>query len=158
MPKSHDENAYLLQAGIFAQGRWSDPPPPLPEFFEQMHVLSQPRRAAKYPPGHALVLAPGVALGVPAAVPVALAGASGALLFALARRAANAAVAGLAWLFWLAPSHPLYFRASYLSEGTTSLLWLAGWWALAEWVETAQGAVARSCCRSASGGAPSRGR
>ena len=57
-PASHDESAYLLQAGIFAQGRWADPAPPAADFFDQMHVLSQPLRAAKYPPGHSLVLAP----------------------------------------------------------------------------------------------------
>lgn len=138
LPESHDENAYLLQAGIFAQGRWADPPPPLPEFFEQMHVLSEPTRAAKYPPGHSLVLAPGVRLGMSAAVPMALAGAAGAGLVALARRAANARVAILAWLFWLAPPHPLQLRASYLSQATTTALWLLGWWALLRWTETAR--------------------
>jgi hypothetical protein len=139
LPASHDESAYLLQAGIFAQGRWADPPPPASElgFFEQIHVLSEPRRAAKYPPGHALVLTPGVAAGLPALAPVVLAGVAGGLLVALARRAAGTRVALIAWLFWLAPPHPLVLRTSYLSEATTTVLWLLGWWALARWLEDA---------------------
>lgn len=140
-PGSHDESAYLLQAGIFAQGRWADPPPPGSElgfgFFEQVHVLSEPRRAAKYPPGHALVLAPGVAAGMPALAPVVLAGVAGGLLVALARRAAGTRVALVAWLFWLAPPHPAVLRASFLSEATTTVLWLLGWWALARWLDDA---------------------
>src|SRR6202022_1176970 len=51
MPLDHDEAAYLLQAEIFAQGRWAAAAPPLPEFFGQAHVLVTPVLAAKYPPG-----------------------------------------------------------------------------------------------------------
>src|ERR1700739_2482156 len=49
-PIIHDEAAYLLPAGIFARGRWTLPGPPLPQFFEQFHVLVTPTLAAKYPP------------------------------------------------------------------------------------------------------------
>lgn len=135
-PIFHDESAYLLQAGIFAGGRWSDPPPPLPEFFEQMHVLVTPVRAAKYFPGHSLVLAPAVAAGVPAAVPLLFAFGSGALVVVLARRLANGWVGLLTWLVWLAAPGGLRFRPTFLSEVTTDFLWLAGWWALLRWWES----------------------
>ena len=88
-PFIHDEAAYLLQADIFAAGRLSAPAPPLPEFFEQYHVLVTPRLAPKYPPAHALMLVPGMWLGLPGLMPVALHGLAGAMLFALARRLAN---------------------------------------------------------------------
>src|SRR5262245_728436 len=39
---SHDERAYLLQARIFALGKWVSAAPPIPEFFEQFHVLITP--------------------------------------------------------------------------------------------------------------------
>lgn len=51
IPHWHDEASYLLQAGIFARGHWSAPPPALPEFFQQLYVLFSPVLASKYPPG-----------------------------------------------------------------------------------------------------------
>jgi hypothetical protein len=135
-PIFHDEAAYLLQAGIFGHGRWADPAPPLPEFFEQMHVLVTPVRAAKYFPGQSLLLAPAAAAGVPAAVPLLLAFGSASLLVVLARRLANGGVALFTWLVWLAAPGGLRFRPSFLSEVTTDFLWLAGWWALLRWWES----------------------
>ena len=61
----HDERAYLLQAEIFARWHWTAPAPPLASFFEQMHVFIEPAVFAKYPPAHALTLAPGIWLGRP---------------------------------------------------------------------------------------------
>src|SRR6476619_4164284 len=63
-PQIEDEFVYLFQAKTLAAGRLSYPSPPLPEFFEAAHILVVPRFAAKYLPGHALVLAPFVAAGV----------------------------------------------------------------------------------------------
>jgi len=63
-----DEQSYLLQARIFASGRWSLPTPPRPEFFSQPHVLMSPALASKFPPGHALLLALGALIGAPALV------------------------------------------------------------------------------------------
>src|SRR4029079_2758739 len=34
----HDESAYLLQAQLFAKGRFTAPTPPLYHFFEQLYV------------------------------------------------------------------------------------------------------------------------
>jgi len=133
----HDEAAYLLQAGIFASGRWTAAARPLPEFFEQYHVLVTPVLASKYWPGHSLLMVPGVWLGLPGLVPVLLSGLAGALCFALARRvAASPWVALVTWLFWTSAPGGLYWRASYFSEITTSALWLVGWWALLDWYET----------------------
>jgi hypothetical protein len=135
-PIFHDEAAYVLQAGIFAHGRWADPAPPLPEFFEQMHVLVEPVRAAKYFPGHSLLLAPAVAVGLTAGIPLLLAFGSASLLVVLSRRLANGWVALFAWLVWLAAPGGLRFRPTFLSEVTTDFLWLAGWWALLRWWES----------------------
>jgi hypothetical protein len=139
IPYVHDEAAYLLQSGIFASGRWVDPAVPLPAFFEQMHVLSVPTRAAKYPPGHSLLLAPGSALGIPALVPVLLAGVAGALLIVLARRFSNRTVAFSTWVVWLLSPGGLTHRSGYFSESTTTVLWLLGWWALDRWIATSRG-------------------
>jgi hypothetical protein len=131
----HDEIAYRLQAAIVASGRLAGPPPPLPEFFEQFHVLLAPALAPKYFPGHALVLASGVALGLPGLMPVLLAGLSAGLLFAVARRVANGWVAALATLLWLTAPAGLVWRATYFSQSTSTAAWLGMVWALREWVE-----------------------
>jgi hypothetical protein len=137
-PVIHDEASYLLQAKTFAAGRWSNPPPPIAEFFEQFHVLVAPAFASKYPPGTALLMVPGVWLGAPALVLVLLGGATGGLLFALGRRAANVWVALLAWGMWIATPATLWWAAGYFSEVVTAALWMLGWWALLQWRDTAK--------------------
>ncbi|HVH08204.1 MAG TPA: hypothetical protein VM736_00275 [Gemmatimonadales bacterium] len=131
-----DEAAYVLQAKVFASGRWTAPGRPLPEFFEQYHVLVTPILASKYWPGHSLLMVPGIWLGLPGLVPVLLSGLTGALCFALARRLANPWVAAVTWFVWTTASGNMRWRASYYSEVTTGALWLVGWWALLDWYET----------------------
>jgi len=133
LPVIHDETAYLLQAAIFAHGRWTAPAPPIPEFFEQLHVLVSPVLASKYPPGWSLALVPGIWLGLPGVVPVVLAGLTGAFVVALARRVAGRWVGLVTWLVWIAGYPTVYRRATYLSETLTSLAWLVACWWLLDW-------------------------
>jgi len=131
----HDEAAYLLQARIYASGHWVAPGLPLPEFFEQYHVFVTPILTPKYPPGHAMLLVPGIWLGLPGLMPVLLVGICGALTFALARRLTNPWIGLFTWLLWLTAIETLAFLPTYLSETTTSALWMLGWLALARWLE-----------------------
>jgi hypothetical protein len=131
----HDEAAYLLQAEIFASGRVSGAPPPLPEFFEQYHVLLTPRLAPKYPPGHAILLVPGVWLGLPGLIPVLLYGVAAGFFFATSRRLAGAWVALLAWVVWLSAPEGNIWRCTYLSESTSTAAWMLGGWLLLTWWE-----------------------
>jgi hypothetical protein len=130
-PISTDEASYLLQAEIFARGKLTAPAPPIPEFFEQVWVMVSPRIYSKYPPGHALALAPGVALGLPWLVPFLLNIVNGALLFALLRRAAGPAAALLTWSAWVLSGMAMAWQTSYFSEVTLMACWLgavaAGW-------------------------------
>jgi hypothetical protein len=128
-----DERAYLLQAAIFAAGHWTAHSPPLPQFFEQMHVLVTPVVAAKYPPGHALILAAGVWLGLPGLAPLVLSAIAGALVFMVSRRLAGPWVALLTWGIWVTAGATIAWWATYFSETTTATLWLLGWWSLLEW-------------------------
>lgn len=134
--KVQDEMSYLLQAEIFTRGRWSAPSPPLPEFFEQAHVLVVPTVASKYPPGHALALALGSLVGFPAIMTLLMTGLTGALLFVLVARIADAWTALLAWVTWLTAPIVLRFQPGYYSEVTTALLLLCAWWLLLEWRST----------------------
>ena len=136
MPVVHDEMAYVLQAQIFARGMWALPAPEQPLFWEQLHVLIEPRIASKYFPGHSLVMALGALVGWPALMPLVLQSTIAALLFVLARRVASGGVALVAWTTWLFSPMVLYFGASYYSEATTTTCWLAGWYALLEWRST----------------------
>lgn len=131
----HDEAAYLLQAKLYAAGHWTAPGRPLPEFFEQYHVLVTPVLTPKYFPGHAIMLVPGIWLGLPGLMPVVLLGVCGALIFAVARRLTNPWIGLLAWLLWMTAPGVMDFMPGYLSETTTSACWMLGWWALLRWLE-----------------------
>ena len=133
IPNIADESAYLLQAEIFAKGKWSLAARPLPEFFEQMHVFVTPFLASKYFPGQSLLLVPGVLVGFRPLVPLLLIFGSGLLIVALCRRLTNGWVALLVWAVWTTSRANLRFLPSYFSETTTVFLWLLGWWALYDW-------------------------
>ncbi|MEP7087813.1 MAG: glycosyltransferase family 39 protein [Gemmatimonadota bacterium] len=135
VPVIHDEAAILLQAKIYATFHWTAPGLPLPEFFEQYHVFVTPRLFPKYPPGHALLLVPGIWLGLPGLMPVLLLGLCGALVFEVARRLTNPWVGVCSWLFWLTCTSILDYAPSYMSESSTSALWMLGWYALIRWIE-----------------------
>ena len=124
-PMVHDEAAYLLQAALFARGRWAGDAVPLPEFFAQLYVLTEPVLASKYPPGLSLLLAPFVAIGASVLGPMVFAAVTGGLLFVLARRVAGGSVALLTWLLWSSSSALLRYEASFLSQTATIAIWLA---------------------------------
>jgi hypothetical protein len=60
-----DEFAYLLGADTFAGGHLTNPTPKHWTAFEALHVLSEPTRQMKYPPGQSVALAVGQLLGHP---------------------------------------------------------------------------------------------
>lgn len=132
IPTVGDEAAYVLQARLLARGEIAGEAPPIPEFFEQAHVLVVPRLAPKYPIGFGLFVAPGVLVGATALVPLLLVGLTAALLFVLTRRLLGSAAAVLATCLWLAAPGARY-RAGYFSETLTGATWLAGWYALLRW-------------------------
>ena len=133
LPTVQDEYSYLLQSRIFAHLHWTAPPPPVPSSFQQPHVLTTPRVASKYPPGHALLLALGAAVDAPWLVPLALSGISAALIFLLAEGVAGPMVGLLCWLVWLGDPVTLKFQPGYYSEVTSGLAFLAAWWFLRRW-------------------------
>jgi hypothetical protein len=134
-PVFHDELSYVFQARLFAEGRWTAPSPPLADLWAQPHVLVAPVMASKYPPGHALLLALGERFGAPAAVVLLLAALRGAMVFVLARRLANGAIA-LATSVFMLHGDTLQWGASFFSETTTGALVLVCWYALLRWHET----------------------
>jgi len=142
LPVIHDEAAYLLQARIFAAGHWSVPSPPLPEFFEQLYVFNTPAVASKYWPAHSLLMAPGAWAGLPGAVPVALWGVSGALVFVVAMRIVGVWPGVVVWLLWATGPNALEYRASYFAQSTTVCCWMVTLLCLDDWLR-------RRRCRAA---------
>lgn len=132
-PISTDEAAYLLQARIFASGHITAPGAPIPEFFEQAWVVVAPRIYSKYPPGNSLMLAPGVALGLPWLIPFLLNGVAGCLLFALLRRAVGAPAAVLTWSAWVLSGMAMAWQTTYFSEVTLQVCWLGATAAVWQW-------------------------
>jgi hypothetical protein len=129
----HDERAYVLQARLFATFRWTAPTPPVPIAWEMPHVFLEPAIFSKYPPGHSLMLTPGIWIGAPALIPILLTGLAGALLFLLARRHADAVVASLAWLLWTTSPAMLQWHSTYMSQTSTVVLWLLTMLAMSTW-------------------------
>jgi 4-amino-4-deoxy-L-arabinose transferase-like glycosyltransferase len=68
-------------------------------------------------------------------MPILLNAAAGSLVFANVRRIAGGAVALITFLLWVSAPGTFWYRASYLSENTTSVLWLLALWELQEWLE-----------------------
>lgn len=136
MPLDHDEAAYLLQAQIFAMGRWSSPAPPMPAFFGQAHVLTTPVLASKYFPGHSLLLTLGVWLGAPSLIVFLLNAARAGLVFALARRLSDGVTALLTVILMYLGNDEARFSSSYYSELTSGLTLVAAWWCLWRWRDT----------------------
>lgn len=129
----HDEDAYVLQAQVLARGRLVAPPRPVPEAFEQYHVLGTPVTAAKYYPGQSLAIAPFEVLGVRDLFPPFVAGATAGLLVHLVQAAAGPVPALAAWATWLAGHDVLTFHATFLSQPTSALLWLLAITAALAW-------------------------
>jgi dolichyl-phosphate-mannose-protein mannosyltransferase len=129
----HDEHAYLLQAQIFSTGRWTGEAPPLPAFFDQMHVLIGPTLAPKYPPGNALLMVPGIWVGLPGLATLLLNAVAGGLVFAIVRRLTDPAAGLLTWALWSSSTAGLFWRSSYFSQNVTTVLWLLSLLALLMW-------------------------
>jgi hypothetical protein len=132
-PMIQDEAAYLLQAALFVRGRWSGDAPPLPEFFAQMHVLTEPVLASKYPPGLSLLLTPFVSVEFASLGLMTFAAITGALIFVLARRVAGGSVALLTWILWSSGSALLRYQGLFLSQAATVALWLGTFYFVLEY-------------------------
>ncbi|HMD32587.1 MAG TPA: hypothetical protein VKG84_11810 [Candidatus Acidoferrales bacterium] len=59
VPRIHDEFGYVLLGDTLAHGRFANPSPPLPEFFDTFHVLVRPVYASKYFPAQGIFIAIG---------------------------------------------------------------------------------------------------
>lgn len=131
-PVTNDERSYLYQAELFTEGRLTEALPPLPEAWRRRQVAENEAtgaRYSKYPPGTALGLTPGVALGWAPLIP-ALAGLLDVLLVAWIARRLGLARPGLAALLLAAAPLFLLTQTSFQSEVFTAPAALGAYGAL----------------------------
>jgi hypothetical protein len=96
-----DERAYLFQAETFAEGQLAYPA--VGGAFRNAMFLTTPVWAAKYSPGHALALLPGVFLGEPRVVPIAVTALTVAGVYQLMRTFGERQAVLAAALFSISP-------------------------------------------------------
>ncbi len=126
-PHIPDGATYLFQAKIFASGHLVAAPPPLPEFFTGGEmILSNTGWYSKYPPGHSLVLLPGLLLGMPWLMPALCAGVAVVGAGVLARRWGDDSTARLTLLFAASSPFLLTHGGMYLAHvsGAALFVWL----------------------------------
>lgn len=122
-PHLHDEFAYIFQARTFALGRLSLPAPPIPEFFESFHLLTEKVYASKYPPGQALVMLPGVLLGFPILMSAMLSAGSLLLFYLIVKPLQNRECALICLVVFALSPLQIQLAAIHLSH-TSSLFFL----------------------------------
>lgn len=115
LPAMHDEFSYLLAADTFASGRLSNPTPWYWPRLETFHVIENPTRCSKYPPGFAVFLAIGQLIFSPSTglcLAMAFAGAS---IYWAARGIFNVSNSALAWmLVMLNPSFAVSWTIQFM--------------------------------------------
>jgi 4-amino-4-deoxy-L-arabinose transferase-like glycosyltransferase len=117
IPHVQDSIAQLFQARIFAGGRLWAPAPPLPAFFEAAHMIVKDGRwFSQYPPGHALLLVPGVWLGVPWLVNPVLGGLAVVGIYFLARELFDRATARVSAALAVLSPFLLLMSAEFMSH------------------------------------------
>ena len=120
-----DENTYLNQARIFAQGKFYGEAPPVPEFFEEPYLAHKDGRIFSiYQPGWSLLLTPAVLLGIERALPPLTATLALLAIFFLAKRLHGSGVARAAALIMLFSPYFLFHAATYYSH-IAELLWIS---------------------------------
>jgi 4-amino-4-deoxy-L-arabinose transferase-like glycosyltransferase len=125
IPHAMDEITQVFQARIFASGRLWAQAPPLPDLISHFSVLAHDGKwHAAAPPGHALVMSPFVAAGIPWLYPPVLAALAFLAITALIDRIDGRRTALLAGLLLLTSPWFWSMGSTYMSH-LPAALWLA---------------------------------
>lgn len=131
MPHVPDELSYIFQAKLFASGRLTAPPPPIPEAFHftapfsPLLRISDEAWTSVYPFGHPLLLAFGAKVGAVWLIPPLIGAGSVALIFLVGRHIYNTRVGLLAALLLTTSPFFLMTTTNFMSHNTAALYLLA---------------------------------
>lgn len=128
IPHVTDATSHLFQAKIFAAGRLFAPAPPCPDAFWQPNVMmtTSGKWFSKYTPGHALLLAGGMRLGVLRWVLPFCVAATIVLLGRILADYEGKVSAGLFMCFFALSPLSLLLGGSYMSHSSAMALAVAG--------------------------------
>ena len=121
IPHVQDTVAQVFQAKLFAAGRLFLPSPPLPQFFDLMHVINDGRWYSQYPPGHPLLLALGVLVRAPWIVNPLLGGFTVVVIYLLGRELYDEPTARLATLLSSLSPFLIFMSSEYMSHSSALL-------------------------------------
>lgn len=134
VPHLDDSVSALFQAKIFATGRLTVPIPEGGDFFSMWCNIDarhgRGHMCSMYPPGHALILLPGLLLGVPWLVTPLFGGALVVATHELAARLYGRRVGRLSGLFAMCSPFVLMLSGTHLSHVPTAFLVVSSMWAI----------------------------
>jgi len=116
IPHVQDSIAQLFQAKIFLKGRLYYPSHPLRQFFNYTHLINNGRWYCQYPPGHPLILALGLLIGLPFIVNPILAGIGILFTILIARRYFSPRVSLLSGILIILSPFYMFMAGSHMSH------------------------------------------
>ena len=117
-PHVQDTFGQLFQAQLFAQGKLYAPSPPLPQFFDLTHTISNGRWYSIYPPGHPLILALGVLIHAPWVVNPLLGALTVVVIYYLGNVLYDETTARLATLLSVLSPFLLFMSSEYMNHAS----------------------------------------
>lgn len=124
LPHVQDSIAQLFHAKIFALGHFTAPPPAEPEFFRFLQMILREQWYSQYPPGHILILAPAVLVGIPWIVNPLLGSLSVLLLYFLGTDLYGEKTGRTAALLGLASPFLLFMSSEFMNHTTALFFFL----------------------------------
>jgi hypothetical protein len=118
-PCVHDTFAQLFQARLFAQGKLYAQSPPVPQFFDLVHCISDGRWYAIFPPGHPLMLALGVLVGAPWLINPLLGALTVVVIYYLGKEVYDERTARLATLLAALSPFLIFMSSEFMSHATS---------------------------------------
>ncbi len=124
VPHVTDSAAYLLQAKLFAMGRYTHPATALPEFFRPHFFFSDAagRFVSLFQPGWPLILTPGVLLGIPWLINPLLGALTLWPLYRIVRRGFGPLAARLSVIVLLCSPFFVFMSASFMAHTASGLI------------------------------------
>jgi hypothetical protein len=121
IPHVQDTIAQVFQARLFAAGRFYLPSPPLPQFFDLMHVINDGRWYSQYPPGHPLLLALGVLIRAPWLINPLLGGLTVVVIYLLGRELYDDPTARIAVLLSCLSPFLIFMSSEFMNHSSALL-------------------------------------